>query len=272
MQSTMNNMNNVYSGCGHCRNLKRSDWTNHKVSICPVLSETMCYSCKNKGHTSGYCPEKKKHIDKFENDFPVFIEHTNAVASEPLTKSWSQIAKKAMVNEDITESEELERKRKEALQEKKRKEREAYSARVEERRRRAEQDKINAEKGYTIYATHMRFLHGRNWFYYVCDVPVHYRDKVQQLIDEYDEECWRKEKEAEEEEKKYRELAEHNEATMTDEEYQNWVYDTTEEWIDEQFFHTSMIEYNLYKNEEQCERWLQEQLNNGTISCINGKI
>jgi len=242
-----NGIKNVTGGCGHCRNLKSCDWTKHKVSNCPVLSATTCYSCKNKGHTSSYCHEKKKHIEKFENDFPVLTELKNIVVS-PITKSWSQIAKKAMIQEDIIESEELERKKTEALQKKKRKEYEAYSARVEKRRRRAEQDKINAEKGYTIYATHMRFLHGRNWFYYVCDIPLQYRDKVQQLIDEYDEECWRKEKEAEEEEKKYRELAEHNEATMTDEEYQNWVYDTTEEWIDEQFYRSSMIEYNFHQN------------------------
>lgn len=181
-----------------------------------------------------------------EKKIPVFTEHKNIIDSVPLTTSWSQIAKKAMVRKDIVESEELERKRIEALREKKRKEYEAYSARVEERRRRAEQDKINAENAYKRYATRMRILHGINWFNFVDVVPRQFSEKVQQLIYEYHEECWRKEKEAEEEANKYRKLEEHKKATLSDNEYSEWVNDSIEEWIDEQFFQTSMIHY--YQN------------------------
>jgi hypothetical protein len=102
-------------------------------------------------------------------------------------------------------------------------------------------------------------------------LPLEKDEKVKQLIYEHDEENWRKERESEEEANKQRKLEEHKKATLSEEEYRKWVDDSIEEWIDEQFCYTSMIEYNLHQNEEQCERWLQEQLKIGRIACKNGK-
>ena len=54
--------------CAHCKNLglKFDDHNlknridSKKVICCPVLSNTICRFCKEKGHTIKYCPEIQK--------------------------------------------------------------------------------------------------------------------------------------------------------------------------------------------------------------------
>lgn len=64
--------------CAHCKNLglKFTDHNlkerigNTKEICCPVLLDTRCRFCKEKGHTIKYCPEiAKKNQDLINNTY-----------------------------------------------------------------------------------------------------------------------------------------------------------------------------------------------------------
>ena len=74
--------------CGHCKNLglKFDDHNlkdrngNKKEICCPILLDTSCRFCKEKGHTIKYCPEiAKKNQLAIDN---TYIEYK--VLSNPL--------------------------------------------------------------------------------------------------------------------------------------------------------------------------------------------
>ena len=158
-------------GCGHCRNLQKSDWTGHIAKLCPELAKTKCSHCKNYGHTTRYCvlwqdkevmkimntPEMQDSIEKaIGNMIIIGGGAALAQASAPVGNSWANAAKKAVTSDDKSiayafeekvkvDLAEKKKKEQEAYLEKKRKEHEAYLERKERRETLAKEKKANLE-------------------------------------------------------------------------------------------------------------------------------
>jgi hypothetical protein len=271
--------NVVINGCGHCRNLKMP-WTKHNVSDCPVLAETTCPSCGNKGHTSTYCPEKMK----------VVVEKV----SEPIANGWAKIAKKAMTDKDLAESAAIELKRKADLAEKKKNEHEAYLERKAIREQRAKEKKQRDDANYVLYRQHMLYLHGHGWFHKfdergdkAGEIPEQFYSRVQNEIREDERLDWEMEmRELKEEQEeifrnkmklqRLKEVRDEKKLTLSPEEFEVWkkkisqdefkkFNEEVDEYLDQGFSAYSQQKWREKMTEENGKRWLDEKMQFGNI-------
>ena len=235
-------MNSQTTGCGHCRNLKKSDWTGHNVGRCPVLAATTCPSCRKNGHTSGYCKEKKK-VDEYV----------------PVATGWASIAKKAITPKDKAQNDALDANIKATQEEKKKKEHEAYLKRKALRESRAFIKKEQDEKNWKLWSTHMYYVYGRKWYcnfesYLIYgnslanEIPEPFCERVQKMIDDdylaVEHTQMRADKRYAEEEASKKALKKVMKAKLSPIEYQKWKEeqsqredDDTDEWLDAGWCH-----------------------------------
>lgn len=182
---------------------------------------------------------------------------------------WSQIAKKAMTDDDVAITNSQEAKKKAEVANKKKKDREAYLERKARRERIAKEKKVRDDANYELYKQHMLYLHGSRWFHMFdeCgdksgEIPVPFFDRVQEEIHEDQGRIDRFEYEAikkiEAEEMKMK-------ATLSPAEYEDWKDDDMDECLDRWFYEDSLASWNERKTQEAGKRWLEEQLLRGNI-------
>jgi hypothetical protein len=266
--------------CNHCNNLGMKN-TDHHVSKCPVLAETTCFSCKKKGHTSGYCPEKKAMAS-------LEVSEQNA----PVANGWAQIAKKAMTDKDKAESEAVAAKIKADIAEKKKKEHDAYLERKARREAQAKKQKEYDDKRYELFSRHMLSLYGYGWtskFHphgaRADKIPKRLYDRLQKEIEEEERAEWIAQHQIFIEETKYRDeydrLRAEKKATLSEKDYDKWAYEKWEqdyhltkmEELDEWLDSTADDYYNSMRREDAIIRdgksWIEEQIQRGHIREIS---
>ena len=261
--------------CRHCENMSMKI-TDHHVSKCHVLAETTCFSCRKKGHTSGYCPEKKANTD-------IDIKEQTV----PVANGWAQVAKKAMTDKDRTQSEALEAKAKSDLVEKKKREHDAYLERKAKREARAKKQEEYDDKRYQLFRKHMLALYGHGWtrefhpYGSISDkIPKRLFDRLQKEIDKEEEAEWRAEHQEYIEEKKDRDVFERlqaeKRATLSEEDYDKWeeeYHSMTMEEIDDWLDSTADYYYNSIRREDARigygKSWIEEQIQQGHIREIS---
>jgi len=262
--------------CKHCVNVGMKN-TYHHVSKCPILAETTCFSCKKKGHTSGYCPEKKAKAVVIE-----IIEQ-----SAPVANGWAQIAKKAMTDKDRTQSEALEAKAKADLVEKKKREHDAYLERKAKREARAKKQEEYDDKRYQLFRKHMLALYGHGWKHKfhpygsrADNIPKRLFDRLQKEIDEEEEADWREEQQEYMEERRDRDAFERlqaeKRATLSEKDYDKWeeeYHAMTMEEMDDWLDATADCYYNSIQREDarisNGKSWMEEQFQQGHIREIS---
>jgi len=195
-------------------------------TTCPVLLNVYCYRCKGLGHTPKACPENAS--PKLPESAPAKSEATPAP-----TNTWASLAAKAPNESAAKRIEESNKKLQQQIDESNRKlaekkhqeylERQERRKEREERKERWEQQQIqkNVEKAIATY--------GHRWFAYVygteldCELAAKLRDKE-------DEEAFKREEHLKELEQKSIEEYEHNERTMTKDQFQEWLWDEDMEY------------------------------------------
>ena len=272
--------------CKHCNNLGMKN-TDHHVSKCPVLAETTCFLCKKKGHTSGYCPEKKAKAS-FE------VREQNA----PVANGWAQIVKKAMTDKDKAESEAAAAKVKADIAEKKKREHDAYLERKARREAQAKKQKARREaqakkqkeyddKRYQLFSRHMFSLFGYGWMHRFHEygsndikIPERLFDRLKKEIEEEEEAEWREEQESNKIE--YEERAAHDAlrcekmATLSEKEYEKWEddywsinMDEIDDWLD---YTANDFSNGLSREDSRIREgkiWIEEKMKEGKIREIS---
>jgi len=262
MQSTFtfeksSNKMDVVGGCGHCRNLGLTPWSGHNVRSCKVLAETNCSACKNKGHTSGYCPKKKG--EKFL----------------PVANGWALAAKKAITPQDKSHNDACEAKIKKEQAEKKRKEHEDYLKRKERREIIAKEKETKLKKSYKLFCQHMWYKYGPGYIGHIRleDAPECFHQFIENDKYEVEKLEWAME-EAERREIKAMEIAREAEKIemkrkLPPAEYQEWKFNRThddiDEWLDEGFCQYSHNSYMFKLREDNAKVWLEAKQQSGEI-------
>jgi len=250
--------------------------TDHHVSKCPILAETTCFSCKKKGHTSGYCQETKANTS-------IEVREQSA----PVANGWAQAAKKAMTDKDKAQTEALEAKVKSDLAEKKKREHDAYLERKAKREARAKKQEEYDDKRYQLFSKHMLALYGYGWKHRLHydgsradKIPKRLFDRLRKEIDEDEEAEWREEQEEYMEEKRDRDAFERlqaeKRATLSEKDYDKWeeeYHSMTMEEIDEWLDSTADYYYNSIRREDaritDGKSWIEEQIQQGHIREIS---
>jgi hypothetical protein len=281
----MKSQSAIYN-CRHCENMGMNI-TDHHVSKCPVLAGSTCFSCKKKGHTAGYCPDKKMKLEKNLKAADVEVGEQNA----PVANVWAQIAKKAMTDKDRVQQQVAEAKVKADIAEKKKKEHEAYlerkakrEARAQEQKERAKKQEEYDDKRYELFRTHMFHAYGYDWMqrfhpYSDDNIPERLFDRLQKEIKEEEEAEWREEQESNRRETEQREAfhAQESEmrATLSKTDYEKWEDDywsINMEEIDDWLDYTADDYSNGLRREEFRERngkiWIEEKMREGKIQEI----
>jgi len=187
-------------GCGHCRNLQRSDWRGHNASGCPQLAVTKCGCCKKMGHTTRYCVVRQNELamkiintPEMQASIENAIANMTIISSTPLGNSWANLVKKSLTPQEKAVVEEENKKVKEQeilkVQERKKKEHEAYLERKARRERLESARKDCIEKNFALFQKHMYYVYGPNWIQYFdrySDKPIHseFIEKVDALLEE----------------------------------------------------------------------------------------
>jgi len=302
MQSkTVKRTSGAVRGCGHCRNLQRSDWTGHIAKECPQLAVTKCSYCKKLGHTTNYCftrqdelamkiintPEMQESIDKAFQNMTIIGGASLAQASAPVGNSWANLVKKSLTPEEKAAVEEENRKVKEQellkIEERKKKEREAYLERKERREERAKQKKAQEDANYKLYVQHMWYENGPNWYHNFesgssreKEIPDPFYHRVQQEIAEDYKVHYEMEAEADKEwrEKEAAKGAEKAKmkSTLSPEKYQEWkeekywkFNEEVDDYLDRGFCEISEEGWITRQREKNGKIWLEEKMKDGEI-------
>ena len=132
------------------------------------------------------------------------------------------------------------------------------------------------DKRYALFSQHMYYLYGHGWESTVQDIPFGFADRVQAAIREADEEKTKDEQEhaqkIKEEEATREKTKAEKKATLTPEEYEAWKEEDRlnmrkeiEEWHEQGLCEYSNYVTMEYRRKEEGERWLEEQIKEGTI-------
>jgi hypothetical protein len=263
--------------CGHCKNLGVPTWNTHTVRGCPVLAKTQCFRCKKNGHTSGYCPEKKSQSEK-----DVHLSPSMKVEAPP-ANCWANIVKSSLTPEEKAAIDLEARKNEEArimrLENERRKKHEAWLERKAKKDAYLKQKQEHEDKNFALFATHMQYEHGYNWFNRFeepCDKPIlrSFHERIEKLIEEDRIAEWEIEKAAEErwakEQEAKKALKKEMKSTLSPEEYRKWKqdyeYDEIDTWCQNGSDNYCMGLKQDSRRMEAGKIWLKEQMQLGTIT------
>lgn len=205
----------------------------------------------------------------------------------PIANVWAQIAKKAMTDKDVVESEAAAARVKSEIAEKKKKEHHAY---LERKFRREERDKKQTEyddKRYDLFSRHMYYLFGYGWVYrfHECgsntdNIPKRLFCRVQKEIEEEEKTQWREEQESNrienEERVAFDTMKAEKMATLSEKDYEKWEdeylsieSDELSDWLD---LHSDDFSNGL-RSEDSRKRegkiWIEEKMKEGKIREIS---
>jgi len=244
--------------CSFCK--KNTDHflkSNDGKTTCPVLLNTRCYRCTATGHTPKACtvntPKECKLV--FSKAFPKLydsLEHFQSINGKtipgcetkseyiamvakttPPAKTWASLAAKAPNESAARIIEESNKKLQQQVEESNKKraekkhqeylERQEKRKEHEERQKRREQEQIqkNIETAMAQY--------GHRWFAYVYGTDLDC-ELAAQLRDQEDEEAYKHEEHLKELLRKSEEEYKHNKRTMTEEEFEEWIWEVDDEY------------------------------------------
>ena len=224
--------------CSFCKKNTTHAIKNLKGEItCPVLLNVYCYQCKQKGHTPKCCPGIFK-----ADAFPALITQETPKAPAvravtPPVSSWANVATKTcdsklvekIANEDKRiREEQLERDAR--LKAEKQARHEEWVKRKEERERIQEQQ--NIEKAMDHW--------GSRWYVYVEGTDLDCNLALKLRTDEEDR-GYQWEEQMRESERKADEEYEHNKKTMTEEEFDAWMDEESEDYFNEGFHEDTLF-------------------------------
>jgi len=213
--------------CSFCKtNTDHSLKSKDGKTTCPVLLNVRCHRCTATGHTAKTCklvfsPAFPKLYDSHEplqsiNGKIIPGCETNPT---PPAKTWASLAAKAPNESAARIIEESNKK----LQEKVEKSNKKRQEEREERKNRKEQERIqrNIETAKAQY--------GHRWFAYVYDTDLDCK-LAEQLRYQENEDVYKYEEHLIKLLRKSEEKYKHNERTMTEEEFEKWLWEEDEEY------------------------------------------
>ena len=212
--------------------------TDHRIkniegkTTCPVLLNVFCHQCKQKGHTPKCCP------GLFASEsFPALAEKSLpelAVQTKPMASTWATIAVQkrdtklvAKISEDDQRILEETRQRQQKQSEEKKIRHEEWLKRKEDRER-YEAEKKQREMQVHVDAMYAKY--GTRWFVYVertdddCELAYQLRKKEE-------DEAYELEMRMRDAEREVIAEYENKKATMTEEEFDEWMEEESEEYF-----------------------------------------
>jgi hypothetical protein len=229
------------------------------------MAEIVCNYCKERGHMIKFCPkiaEKNKKLEKLDADFPALIQ-TPVKKAEP-SKGWANIVTANRKESVVAAVEKANEEQKKANEEQKRKQKEEKERKHTEYLARIEAKKKRAEEEDSKYVNEMCQRFGCHWFNFVeyyrdgefdstIAANLRYKYEMEQEKREWESEKREQQmmKEIDEKIKRKEEEEEHNRKTMTPEQFNKWYWEKQEEeWEeDDDYFsnHLSAVgTYSMY--------------------------
>ena len=218
------------------------------------LNEMVCFCCKQKGHAKSNCPTFIEQNKKREADFPTLTLCLTASSSSSVSsrekvikKEWKNVVEKNRSEEIVSE---VEKANKDALRAKaaeKAKKHADYLARGEAREQRAAEKKQREEAKQQAYIQEMREKYGSRWFNFVqyykdgeldsaiaADLRYEWEREQEENEWQRDQEEARICREIDETLDRKEAEKEHNQKTMTPEQFRKWEWEQQEEeWDDD---------------------------------------
>lgn len=214
---------------------------------------------------------------------PLEVREQNA----PVANVWAQIAKKAMTDKDVVESEAAAARVKSEIAEKKKKEHHAYLERKSRSEERDKKQKEYDDKRYDMFSRHMYYLFGYGWVHRfheygsnIDKIPKRLFDWVQKEIEEEEKTQWREEQESNrienEERVAFDTMKAEKMATLSEKDYEKWEdeylsndTDEVSDWLD----YTADDFSNGLRREDSRKRegkiWIEEKMKEGRIREIS---
>ena len=226
--------------CSFCKNN-----TDHRMknkegkTTCPVLLNVFCHQCKQKGHTPKCCP------GLFATEsFPALTEKVEksvaaiAEPTEPTASTWATIAVQKRDTKLVAKISEDDQRILEETRQRQQKQAEEKKIRHKEwLKRKEDRERYEAEKKQREMQAHVEAMYekyGTRWYVYVertdddCELAYQLREK------EEDEACEREDRMRDAEREAIAQY-EHKKATMTEEEFDEWMEEESEEYFDAGF-------------------------------------